>query len=87
MGAIDGWKDFIQALNTRFGSSGFEDPTGPLAKLWQTTTVQEYQEQFEGLANRTEGLSKDFMVNCFVAGLKKRYDWGSRCSDPHPYQL
>lgn len=57
-GAIDGWKDFTHALHERSGPSGFEDPIGLLAKLRQNSSVQEYQEQFEGLANRIEGLSE-----------------------------
>lgn len=70
-GALDGWEDFTQVLNTRFGPSGFEDRAGFLTKLRQSTTIQEYQEQFKGLANRTKGLSESFMVSCFVAELKE----------------
>lgn len=43
-GVIDGWEDFVKALNIRFEPSGFDDPTSRLTKLWQTTCVQEYQE-------------------------------------------
>lgn len=75
-GTINGWKDFIQALNTRFRTSGFDDITGLLAKLRQSSTVQAYQEEFENLANQTEGLSEGFLVSCFVAGLKEEVRLG-----------
>lgn len=63
----------------RFGPSGYDEPTGLLAKLRQTSSVQEYQEQFKNLANRTEGLNELFMVSCFVAGLRRRCQAG--CSN------
>lgn len=71
VGAIDGWQDFTQALHVRFGPSGFDDLTGQLTKLIQTTNVHDYQENFENLPNQTEGLNEAFMISCFVAGLKK----------------
>lgn len=49
-GVLDGWRDFTEALNAQFGPSGSDDPTGLLAKLWQSASVQDYQEEFESLA-------------------------------------
>lgn len=37
----------------------------------QTSSVKEYQSQFERLANRTDGLSDSFFISCFVCGLKE----------------
>lgn len=70
-GAIVGWNNFAQALNARFGPSGYDDPTCLLAKLRQSSTVQECQNQFENLANRIEGLNEQFMISRFIASLKE----------------
>ena len=44
---------------------------GELTKLKQTTTVREYQEQFELLANKTQNLPESFFTSCFISGLKE----------------
>ena len=36
----------------------------------QTGSVLEYQEAFEELSNKVDGLSKSFLLSCFVFGLK-----------------
>jgi hypothetical protein len=40
----------------------YEDPKGALFKLCQTSTVKEYQAQFETLANRIIGLPLSFTL-------------------------
>lgn len=62
--------------------SVLEDPTRMLAKLQQTGSIQEYQEQFKKLANRTEGLNEAFMVSCFIAGLKEDVRLGVQMFKP-----
>ena len=42
-----------------------------MIKLKQTTTVKEYQEQFELLANKTQNLPESFFTSCFISGLKE----------------
>jgi hypothetical protein len=64
------WPMFLQALESRFAPSLYEDPKGGLFKLCQTTTVRDYQTQFEALANRIVGLPPPFYLSCFVSGLK-----------------
>lgn len=44
---------------------------GELTKLKQTTSVKDYQEQFELLANKTQGLPAHFFTSCFISGLKE----------------
>jgi len=48
----------------------YDDPKGALFKLRQTTTVKEYQTQFETLVNRIIGLPPQFYLSCFISGLK-----------------
>ncbi|MCI42765.1 hypothetical protein A2U01_0064002, partial [Trifolium medium] len=39
-------------------------------KLSQTTTVKDYETQFESLANRIVGLPPSCYLSCFISGLK-----------------
>ncbi|GAU26218.1 hypothetical protein TSUD_354400 [Trifolium subterraneum] len=48
-GQILTWTTFLHALEIRFAPSQYADPKGALFKLSQTTTVKEYQTQFESL--------------------------------------
>jgi len=50
------WPTMLQALESRFAPSYYDDPQGALFKLQQTDTVSEYLTEFERLANRTLGL-------------------------------
>ncbi|XP_028216783.1 uncharacterized protein LOC114398871 [Glycine soja] len=68
-GQFTSWPVFLQALQTRFAPSNYEDPSGSLFKLIQKTTVAEYLSEFEELANRVVGLPAPFLLSCFVSGL------------------
>ncbi|XP_077249280.1 uncharacterized protein LOC143888748 [Tasmannia lanceolata] len=67
---FDSWIRLAGALQTRFGPSIYANPQGKLAKLMQTSTVGNYQAEFDALANRTVHLPSQFLVDCFVYGLK-----------------
>lgn len=69
-GQIISWPEFLHALESRFALSMYEDPKGALFKLCQTSTVKDYQTQFESLANRISGLPPQFYLSCFISGLK-----------------
>ncbi|KAG2679678.1 hypothetical protein I3760_11G062100 [Carya illinoinensis] len=69
-GPIGGWDQFISVLKVRFGPSTYEDPVGAFTKLRQTTTVEEYQTEFEVLSNRISGLTEDFRISTFISGLR-----------------
>lgn len=45
------WSTMLQALESRFAPSFYEDPQGALFELQQTSTVTEYLMEFEHLAN------------------------------------
>src|SRR5262249_42589719 len=66
---LSSWTKFNEALQKRFGPSGYEDVQGLLAKLTQTSSVSHYQSQFEELSNRTVGLPESFLLSCFISGL------------------
>ncbi|KAI4318180.1 hypothetical protein L6164_025983 [Bauhinia variegata] len=69
-GQLLSWEIFLRALELRFAPSDFEDPIGTLFKLTQTSTVMNYQSQFESLANRITGLPPSSYLSCFISGLK-----------------
>ncbi|KAL5818353.1 hypothetical protein ACOSQ3_022241 [Xanthoceras sorbifolium] len=64
------WEEFTKALLLRFGPTEYENPSEALTRLKQTSTVIAYQEAFEKLSHRVDGLPKNFLIGCFVAGLK-----------------
>ncbi|KAI5392824.1 hypothetical protein KIW84_060111 [Lathyrus oleraceus] len=43
---------FLQSLESQFASSLYEDPKGAMFKISQTSSVKEYQAQYESLTNR-----------------------------------
>lgn len=63
------WSEFTHALESQFGPSLFDCPMGELFKLQQTGSVSNYCLKFMSLANRSEGLSKNVLLNCFMSGL------------------
>ncbi|MCH95963.1 hypothetical protein A2U01_0016946, partial [Trifolium medium] len=64
------WAAFTRALELEFGPSPYESPRAAIFKLSQTTTVSDFYSTFTHLSNRTQGLSPDAMLDCFISGLK-----------------
>ncbi|XP_028230859.1 uncharacterized protein LOC114411353 [Glycine soja] len=67
---ITTWNGFLQALESRFAPTFYEDPKRALFKLTQTSTVNEYLTDFERFANRVVGLPPSFLLSCFISRLK-----------------
>ena len=63
------WDKFVEDLSARFGPLGYEDVQGMLSKLIQSSSVAQYQSEFEMLSNRIQGLP-DFLDQLFYFGLK-----------------
>lgn len=51
-GFLTSWSTMLQALESRFAPSYYDDPYGALFKIQQRGTVNEYLSEFERLANR-----------------------------------
>ncbi|KAF5450607.1 hypothetical protein F2P56_030941, partial [Juglans regia] len=64
------WHSFIKAVQSRFGSSSYDDPMEAITRLRQTSTVSAYKTQFEVLSNRLKGLSENYKLSCFLSGLR-----------------
>ncbi|KAF7844337.1 Retrovirus-related Pol polyprotein [Senna tora] len=65
------WSSFLAALRLRFRDSVYEDPKQALKELMQINTVEEYQSEFETLANKAIRLAKDWLISFFIGGLKE----------------
>nr|TKS02112.1 hypothetical protein D5086_0000166350 [Populus alba] len=76
------WHEFVMALLHRFGPTDYEDPSEALSRLKQTTTVNAYQEAFEKLSHKVDGLPENFLVGCFIAGLKDEIRLDVRVKQP-----
>ncbi|XP_077249301.1 uncharacterized protein LOC143888776 [Tasmannia lanceolata] len=64
------WNDLKIALCVRFGPTEFDNFDSALSKLRQTSTVREYQKEFEKLSNIVEGWTEKALIGTFVGGLK-----------------
>ncbi|KAG6695507.1 hypothetical protein I3842_09G101100 [Carya illinoinensis] len=63
------WHKFEKGILRRFGP--IEDYDEALSKIKQKGTFQEYQQEFEKLANRVIGWPKKALLGAFMGGLKE----------------
>ncbi|KAJ8752156.1 hypothetical protein K2173_003764 [Erythroxylum novogranatense] len=64
------WEELTRAIFKRFGPTEY-DPSEALSRLKQTTTVVDYQQEFEKLSHRVDNLPASFLVGSFIAGLRE----------------
>lgn len=62
--------EFTRALEIRFGPFSFENHQQALFKLQQSSTVADYQKDFERLCNRINGLPQNAILDFFISRLK-----------------
>ncbi|XP_077230633.1 uncharacterized protein LOC143863761 [Tasmannia lanceolata] len=67
---INSWKGLLDAIQIRFSPTLYEDYKGQLEKIYQISSVEEYQYRFESLSNRVTGVSEAFLLSIFIYGLK-----------------
>ena len=63
------WFSFVEALQKRFGTNLYNNLQETLKGLKQTWLMAEYQDQFESLSTKVIGLSGNWLVSFFIAGL------------------
>ncbi|GAU40605.1 hypothetical protein TSUD_28110 [Trifolium subterraneum] len=68
-GLITTWFALLQAIETRFAPSYYDDPSQALFKLTQRGPLNQYLTEFERVANRIVGLPQPFLLSCFISGL------------------
>ncbi|KAH0672795.1 hypothetical protein KY290_025029 [Solanum tuberosum] len=74
------WTKCVLALSERFGE-GFEDPMDELKNLQQTSTVKEYQAEFDRLLTGVN-LSTENTISCFLEVLKLELNKSIRIQNP-----
>ena len=75
------WVDYITNMRARFYNTEFEDPMLKIVSLKQSTTVDEYYEEFEGLFNLLK-LPEDYSLSIFVSNLKPELSKAVRLFHP-----
>ncbi|KAD3641342.1 hypothetical protein E3N88_30566 [Mikania micrantha] len=76
------WIEFSRALQGRFGPTDYNDLAEAITRLKQNSTVVLYQEEFERLSHRLDGLPEPFLVGCFIGGLKDEIRIEVRLKNP-----
>ncbi|KAK9672380.1 hypothetical protein RND81_12G097000 [Saponaria officinalis] len=76
------WNEYKAAIVARFGNNPFDDPIAEIMNLRQKGTMEQYQEQFDGLLNRTD-LSEKQALSCFLKGLDVDIQNIVRMHKPH----
>lgn len=65
------WEEFVRDLVSMYDTAAVVDFAGELSKLKpEGSTFDEYQAEFMRLSHHVQGLSEEFLVSCFVSGLK-----------------
>lgn len=64
------WTEFTKAALLRFSPTDYDDPSEALTRLRQNLTMATYQEAFERLSQRVDGLPERFLIGSFIAGLR-----------------
>jgi len=68
-GFVSSWPALMQALESCFALTFYDDPQGALFKLQQRGSVNDYLTDFERLANRIIGFSPTSLLSYFISGL------------------
>lgn len=69
-GFITSWSRFLQALDSSFSPSFYDDPKGALFKLYQHRLVNDYLAEFECLVNRVIRLPPYCLISYFIFNLE-----------------
>ncbi|RWW50723.1 hypothetical protein BHE74_00042996 [Ensete ventricosum] len=77
------WQQFKEGLLDRFGPTDFNNIDGQLAKIRQTSTIQEYQTRFERLSNQTKNWSEKQLLCTFIEGLKSEIRGEVKARQPY----
>lgn len=78
-GFITYWNGFLQALETCFAFSFYDNPKGALFKLTQHGSINSYLNDFKNLTNQIVGLAPPFLLSCFIYGLTLHEDKIQNC--------
>jgi hypothetical protein len=63
---LSSWRDFLIAIQVRFGKGAYDDPMENISKMKQDGSLYEYKTQFEVLANRVLLLIDSHKLSMFL---------------------
>ncbi|KAH9718389.1 hypothetical protein KPL71_022207 [Citrus sinensis] len=69
-GRVVTWEIFVEELWARFGPTDCKDFDEARSRIKQTSTLRDYQKEFESLGNRVQGWTQKALVGTFMGGLK-----------------
>ena len=81
-GCVLSWMNFEDELWARFEPSECEDFDEALSRVRQTSSLREYQREFERLGIRVRGWTQRALVGTFMGGLKTDISDGIRMFKP-----
>lgn len=64
-----GWEDFLFDIKRRFDPDLYEDYVGHLAALRQTSSLDEYLDEFVLILGKLSNVGDDTLTSLFIAGL------------------
>jgi hypothetical protein len=76
------WDAFERELLIRFGPTEVKDYDEALSRIQQEGTLQDYQQEFEHLANRVVGWPQKALVGTFLGGLQQDIVYAVRMFKP-----
>ena len=77
------WRQFKEGLLICFRPTDYENIDGQLAKIRQTSTIQEYQTRFERLSNQTRDWYRKLLLRTFIEGLKPEIQGEVKARQPY----
>ncbi|XP_028755422.1 uncharacterized protein LOC114714818 [Neltuma alba] len=64
------WNALVQAIEEQFGPSQFDSARGQLFKLTHQGPLEDYNNKFIALSNRTQEIPEAALLDCYLGGLK-----------------
>ena len=77
------WSEFVKVVLLHFRPTEYKDPSESLTRLRQTTIMTAYQEAFERLSHKVDGLPESFLIGCFVSSLRDDVRIDVKIKQPH----
>lgn len=82
---VRSWQEFVFQMQARFGPSPYDGPSTQLFRLYQSSTIEEYEYQRHKITNKIPGLPDSYLKRCNMGGL--RWDSKKEVIADQPYNL
>jgi len=65
------WEELVKALQENYGPAEFQNPDEHLCNIKQTSSIQEYRQEFAKRASRVTNWPEHCLLGVFLSGLKE----------------